>query len=185
MPNRSLLLKAVLAASVLILTASVATWASSATASAGRNAKIDMQLSMHTLTPEFLRPALPQDREYGGFFMLRNSDGAYPDPPQMPIMLTRVRAIGETRNSIIVNLKGAMVDVTPALRPANDPECHYVSHLSAMKLPKGISTTKPIDLHLWIYERDTAMLASGQPDGSPDPSVMIYKKTFQIEGTNP
>ena len=133
-----------------------------------------------TILVLFLKPTLPPDREYQGFFLLRNSGSLYPDPPQMPMILTRVREVGEPRESLTVKKKGAMVDVTPPLRPANDPECHYVAHLNVASLPKGIVSTKPIDLHLWLYERETRKLASGQRDGSPKPSVLIYKTTFQI-----
>ncbi len=124
----------------------------------------------------FLRPELPSGREYSGMILLCNTGCRYPERGQPAMPLLRVRATGEPRESMMIHKNGAVVDVVPPPRPPNDPEWHYFAYLRPAELPKDINPAKPIDLHLWIYERDTG----GGPGGSPKPSVLIYKATFKM-----
>ena len=136
--------------------------------------------SNFTIVVRFTKPDLPRGREYHGLILLRNSRGQYPKPPEMPLILVRVREVGQPRETLMAKIGDAAVDVTPPPRPSGDTECYYVGFFNAANLPKGVVLTSPIDLHIWIYERDDARLLSGEMNGAPDQSILIYKKTLQI-----
>ena len=129
----------------------------------------------------FLRPELPPGREYAGIIFLCNTGHPYPKQGESGIALLRVRATGEPRESMMIHKKGVVVDVVPPPRPPNDPEWHYFAYLRPAFLSKDINRDKSIDLHLWLYERDSG----GLPGGSPKPSVLIYRTSFKIVMSQP
>ncbi len=125
---------------------------------------------------QFLRPNLPTSREYAGMIFLRNVGASYPKTAVLPVTVIRVRTEGEPREGLTIQRNDQLIDVTPPPRPKDDPNCHYFAMLNPASLPKHVNPIQPIELHLWIYERDSG----GLPGGAPAPSVLIYKTTFGV-----